>query len=132
METMQVEPIADGQQPITSADVVCNVLCVHQGKGPSQGSCNNLFLKNAGIQTSSTRTETMAERKLWEQLVAEQESSTALVDQVDELKRKTEKTKREFEEFKIKQQEEEYNKLPKDIMHFSSSSGNSQLSTLLA
>ena len=98
METMQVEPIADGQQPITSADVVCKVLYVHQGKAPSQGSGNNLFLKNAGIQTSSTRTETLAERMLREQLAAEQESSAALVDQVDELKRKTEKTKRDLEE----------------------------------
>jgi hypothetical protein len=42
---------------------------------------------------------------------------------VDELKRKTEKTKRDFEEFKIQQQE--YNKLREDIMRFSSSSGNS-------
>jgi hypothetical protein len=50
---------------------------------------------------------------------------------VDELKRKTEKSEREFEEFKI-QQQEKYNKLREDIMHFSSSSGNSQSSTLLA
>ena len=35
METMQAEPIADGQQPITSADVVYKVFCVHQGKAPS-------------------------------------------------------------------------------------------------
>ena len=49
METMQAEPIADGQQPITSADVVCKVLCIYQGKAPSQGSGNNHFLKNAGI-----------------------------------------------------------------------------------
>ena len=90
METMQLEPVADGL-PITSVDVVCKVLCVHQGKTPSQGSGNNFFLKNAGIQTSSTRTETSAERMLREQLAAQQESSTTLVDQVDELKRKTEK-----------------------------------------
>jgi len=51
--------------------------------------------------------------------------------QVDERKRKTENTEREFEEFKI-QQQEEYNKLREDIMRFSSSSGNSQASTLLA
>ena len=89
METMQAEPVANGQQPITSADIVCKVLYVHLGKAPSQGSDNNLFFKNAGIQTSSTRTETSAERMLWEQLVAEQESSVALIDQVDELKRKT-------------------------------------------
>ena len=50
---------------------------------------------------------------------------------MDELKRKIEKTEREFEEFKI-QQQEEYNKLREDIMSFSSFSGNSQSSTLLA
>jgi hypothetical protein len=49
---------------------------------------------------------------------------------VDELKRKTEKTEKEFEEFKI-QQQEEYNKLREDIMRFSSSFGNSRSSTLL-
>ena len=97
---MQAEPIADGQQPITSVDVVCKVLYVHQGKAPSQGSGNNLFLKNVGIQTSSTRTETSKERMLQEQLAAEQESYVALVDQVDELKRKIEKTERELEEYK--------------------------------
>ena len=61
---------------------------------------------------------------LQEQLVAEQESSANLVEQVDELKRKIEKTEREFEEFKI-QQHEKYNKLCEDIMCFSSCSGNS-------
>jgi hypothetical protein len=39
-------------------------------------------------------------RTLRKQLVAEQESSTALVDQVDKLKRKTEKIKRELDEYK--------------------------------
>ena len=43
---------------------------------------------------------------LREKLVAEQKSSANLVEQVDELKSKTEKTEREFEEFKIQQQEE--------------------------
>ena len=100
METMQAEPVADGQQPITSDDVICKVLCVHQGKASSQGSGNNLFLKNASIQTSSTKIETSVERILQEQLAAEQESSAALINQVDELKRKTEKTKRELEEYK--------------------------------
>ena len=35
METMQAEHVADGQQPMTSADVVCKVLYVHKGKAPS-------------------------------------------------------------------------------------------------
>ena len=67
---------------------------------------------------------------LQEQLLAEQESSANLFEQVNELKRKTEKTEREFDEFKI-QQQEKYNKLREDIMRFSSSSDNSQ-STMLA
>jgi hypothetical protein len=29
METMQVEPVADGQQPMTSADVVYKVVCIY-------------------------------------------------------------------------------------------------------
>ena len=40
---MQAEPVADGQQPMTSADVVCKVFYVHQGKAPFQESGNNLF-----------------------------------------------------------------------------------------
>ena len=63
---------------------------------------------------------------LREQLAAEQESSAALVDQVDELKRKTKKTKKELEEYKKRQQE--YNNLHELCTRFSSS-GNSQSST---
>ena len=80
-------------------------------------------MKNTGVRTRSSRKETSIERVLREQLAAEQESNATLVELVDELKRKTEKTKREFEEFKI-QQQEEYNKLREDIMRFVSSSSN--------
>ena len=34
MEAKQAETIADGQQPMTSADVVSKVLCLYQGKPP--------------------------------------------------------------------------------------------------
>ena len=57
-------------------------------------------MKNAGILRSSTRIETSTEMTLWEQLAGEQESTTTLVELVDELKRKTEEFEREFEEFK--------------------------------
>ena len=127
---MQIEPVANGQQPITSAYVVCKVLYIYQGKAPSQRSGNNFYLKNVGIQTSSTRTETLKERMFREQLAAEQESYAALVDQVDELKRKTENTERELEGYK-KRQQEEYNNLCELCMSFSSSS-NSQSSTPVA
>jgi phage shock protein A len=60
---------------------------------------------------------------LREQLAAEQESSTALIDQVDELKRKIEKTERKLDEYK-KRQQEEYDNLRELCTRFSSS-GNS-------
>ena len=56
---------------------------------------------------------------LREQLAGEQESTVALVKLGDELKRKTEKSKRESEEFK-KQRQEEYNRLCEQVMRLSS------------
>ena len=103
METMRVELVADGHEPMTSVDVVPTVLCLSHGQVHSQVSGNTLFLKNADIPTCFTKIETSAEIMLREQLVAEQERSANLVEQVEELKRKAEKTKREFEEFKIQQ-----------------------------
>jgi hypothetical protein len=43
MEAMQAELVADGQQPMTSSNVVSKVLCLYQGKRPSQASSKNLF-----------------------------------------------------------------------------------------
>jgi hypothetical protein len=40
---MQAEPVADGQQPMTSVDVVFKVLYLSQGKPPYQASRKNLF-----------------------------------------------------------------------------------------
>jgi hypothetical protein len=71
MEAKQAEPVADGQQPMTSTDVVSKVLCLYQGKRPSQASSKNLFLKNAGILRSSTKAVTSAEMTLRGQLVGE-------------------------------------------------------------
>ena len=56
---------------------------------------------------------------LQEQLAGEQESIAALVELVDELKRKTEGSEREFEKFK-KQRQEEYNRLYEQVMCLSS------------
>ena len=71
MKTMRAEPVADGHEPMTSADVVPIVLCLSHGQVHSQVSGNTLFLKNAGIPTSSAKTETAAARMHREQLVAE-------------------------------------------------------------
>jgi bacterioferritin (cytochrome b1) len=77
------------------------------------------FLKNAGILRNSTRAETSVEMTLQEQLAGEQESIAVLVELVDKLKRKTEESEREFEEFK-KQGQEEYNRLCDQVMCLSS------------
>ena len=119
MEAMQAEPIADGQQPMTSANVVSKVLCLCQGKRPSQTSSKNHFLKNAGILRSSTRAETSPEMTLRKQLAGVQESTSELVELVDELKVTTENAERELEEFK-QQQQEEYNRLSELVLHLSS------------
>ena len=116
---MQAKPVADGQQPLTSADIVSQVLCLYQGKRPSQASSKNLFLKNAGILRSSTRAETSAEMTLQEQLAGEQESISELIELVDEQKVRTQKARRELEEFK-QQQQEEYNRLSELVLHLSS------------
>ena len=86
---MQVEPVADGQQLMTNTDIVSKVLCLYQGKRPSQASSKNLFLKNAGILRSSIRAETLTEMTLREYLAGEQESTSELVELVDELKVRT-------------------------------------------
>ena len=119
MEAMQAEPIADGQQPMTSADVVSKVLCLYQGKRSSQASSKNLFLKNVGILRSSTRAETSVEMTLQEQLAGEQESTSELIKLVDEQKVRTQKARRELEEFK-QQQQEEYNRLSELVLCLSS------------
>ena len=121
MEAMQAEPAADGQQPMTSANVISKVLCLSQGKRPSQASSKNLFLKNVGILRISTRVETSAEMTLWEQLAGEQESIFELVKLVDKLKVRTKKDEKELQELK-QQQQEEYNRLSELVLHLSSPS----------
>ena len=71
-----------------------------RASAPPKQAAKTFFWKNAGILRSSTRVETSVEMILQEQLAGEQESTTALAALVDELKRKTEKSEREFEEFK--------------------------------
>ena len=119
MEAMQAEPVADVQQPMTSADVVFKVLYFYQGKHPSQASSKNLFLKNAGILRSSTRAETSPEMTLRKQLAGVQESTSELVELVDVLKVRIEKAERKLEEFK-QQQQEEYNRLSELVLRLSS------------
>ena len=79
------------------------------------------FLKNADILRSFTRAETSVTMTLREQLAGEQESTSKLVELVDELKVRTEKAERELEEFK-QQQQEKYNRLSELVLRLSSPS----------
>ena len=58
---------------------------------------------------------------LWEQIAGEQESTSELIEPVDELKVRTEKAEMELEEFK-QQQQEEYNRLSELVLRLSSPS----------
>jgi hypothetical protein len=65
MEAMQAEPVDNGQQPMTSADVIFKVLCLYQASLPPR-QAKKSFLKNFGILRSSTRAETSVEMTLRE------------------------------------------------------------------
>ena len=56
---------------------------------------------------------------LQEQLASEHESTSKLIELVDELKVRTEKAERKLEEFK-QQQQEEYNRLSELVLCLSS------------
>jgi hypothetical protein len=66
MDAMQAESVANGQQQMTSVDIVFNIVCLYQGKPPSQASRKNLFVKNVGILRSSTQAGTLVEMTLRE------------------------------------------------------------------
>ncbi|XP_062184572.1 uncharacterized protein LOC133888372 [Phragmites australis] len=97
MQTMMADPVADGEAPRSSAEVMSKVL--------SLDSANSTFLKNSGLQTSSTKSVTSTERALREELAAENQSSAVLHEEVDTLKKAQladealAKTQREFMEF---------------------------------
>jgi hypothetical protein len=43
MEAKQAKPVANGQQPMTSIDVVSMVLCLYQGKCPPRQAAKTFF-----------------------------------------------------------------------------------------
>ena len=71
-----------------------------RASAPPRQAVKTFFLKNADILRSFTRAETSVTMTLREQLAGEQESTSKLVELVDELKVRTEKAERELEEFK--------------------------------
>jgi len=86
MEAFNAQAPAEGEAPLSSAEVVSKVL--------SQNSSNtSSFLKNIGIQpTTSTTEATAKERALQEELAAERQASAALREEVNALKEKSQRT----------------------------------------
>ena len=84
MEALKAAPIPDGDEPISSAQIVAQVL-------NEDSSMSNTFLKNAGLQSRcSSRSVSSTERELREQLEAERQANAALQEEVDALKKKSE------------------------------------------
>jgi len=84
METLKAAPVPDGEEPISSAQIVAKVLT-------EDSSMSNTFLKNSGLQSRcSSRSVSLTERELREQLEAERQAKAALQEQVDALKMKSE------------------------------------------
>ena len=84
MEALKAAPKPDGDEPISSAQIVAQVL-------NEDSSMSNTFLKNAGLQSRcSSRSVSSTERELREQLEAERQAKAALQEQVDALKKKSE------------------------------------------
>ena len=54
METIQAEAVADGQAPLSSAEVVSKVI--------SPDSSNSTFIKNAGLSTHSMKPPSAANK----------------------------------------------------------------------
>lgn len=100
MEALRAEPAAEGETPVTSAQVVSKVL--------SQNSNNNTFLKNVGIKTAApSKSSSSNESELQEELAAEKQASAALQGELEDLKKKSEeaeeklaRTQKELEEYK--------------------------------
>ena len=84
MEALKAAAVPDGEEPMSSAQVVAKVLT-------EDSSMSNSFLKNTGLQSGcSSRSASSTERDLREQLEAEWQANAALQEEVDALKKKSE------------------------------------------
>lgn len=99
MEALRAEPVAEGETPVSSVQVVSKVL--------SQNSSHH-FLKNVGIKpVASSRSSSSNESELREQLAAEKQASAAVQGELNDLKRRSEeaeeklaRTQKDLEEYK--------------------------------
>ena len=104
METIRAETSADGQAPLSSAEVVSKVI--------SPDSSNSTFFKNAGLSSRSLKPPSVAEQALLEELAAQKQKEAAITEEFAEVGKRSEaaeeallKTQQLYEDMK-KQQEE--------------------------
>ena len=104
IETIRAEAVADGQAPLSSAEVVSKVI--------SPDSSNSTFFKNAGLSTCSQKPRSAAEQALLEELAVQKQKEAAITEEFIEVRKRIEaaeeallKTQQLYEDMK-KQQEE--------------------------
>ena len=82
METIRAEAVANGQAPLSSAEVVSKVI--------SPDSSNSTFFKNAGLSTHSLKPSSAAEQALLEELVAQKQKEAAITEEFAEVRKGSE------------------------------------------
>ena len=104
LETIWAEAVADGQTPLSSAEVVSKVI--------SPDSSNSTFFKNAGLSTRSLKPPSAAEQALLEELTAQKQKEAAITKEFAEVSMRSEaaeeaqlKTQQLYDEMKKRQEE---------------------------
>ena len=85
MKTIRAEAVADGQAPLSSAEVVSKVI--------SPDSSNSTFFKNAGLSTRSLKPPSATELALLEELAAQKQKEAAITKEFAEVRKRSEATK---------------------------------------
>ncbi|RCV37960.1 hypothetical protein SETIT_8G104400v2 [Setaria italica] len=94
-------------------------------------SSNTTFLKNDGIPTNSSKSQSASEEAFCQELASEKQGSVILHQQVEELKKKTEateealaRTQRQYE--KLKKQQNQSNVILMRILNLNTPCASSQ------
>ena len=82
METIRAEAVADGQAPLSSAEVVSKFI--------SPDSSNSTFFKNAGLSTRSLKPPWVAEQALLEELAVQKQKEVAISEEFVEVRKRSE------------------------------------------
>ena len=86
LETIQAEAVADGQAPLSSAEVVSKVI--------SPESFNSTFFTNDGLSTRSFKPSSAAEQVLLEELAVQKKKEAAIIEEFAEVRNRSEATEK--------------------------------------